>query len=1240
MDNNKTFLTSCNGPIVDFDIGNRIWPIYLDTGANVNAIHVTHAIKLVESGYAEVYKQKAYIFNANQSRFCTEYKIDTILKFGDVAKMATFLVLTNPMVPCPILIGHPIMHELGITIDLKNKVVSGINVSKSYVQSNTSILKEHFETSAITIDNIKIPALQSAFIKCRINNEANGAMIVNSLTNITKNKGVSTLNNVLIPIIDNTCFITVDNNSPSEIIIPNGHPIVNVTICDQQCVPEEQLFLHALRDIGLLPQEQRDQQKKIQNLEQRVPLEKHKFNIISKIDSEITNKLYQTKLSEILLDNQAAFARDERDLGCLKGAEHIIDTTDEVPVTRRPYPVPHSKIKLVDEEIGKLLDAEIISPSTSAYAAPCLVVLKKNGKPRLVIDYRELNKKIIPVSYPVPNLDTCLQVLGGNKIFSSLDLQSGYHQIPVRLQDRHKLGFSTGRGLFQFNRTPFGLMSSAAAMQRAIERALAGLNNTICLVYVDDIIVTGKDYDDHIENLNTVLKRLIECGFKVNLSKCNFMQLSIKCLGHILSESGIQPDPDKVEAIVNKKMPSNRKELKSFLGLIGYYRKFISDFAGIAEPLNHLLRKGVRFKWTEECNQAVSKFKEKITQEITLKHPNFSETFRITTDASHQKIGAVLSQKINDVDRPIAFYSRSLTEAETRYSTFELEALAIKSALQKWRYFVLGYKIEVYSDCLPAIHILRSKNSTGRIAKYIPIVQEYDITYHYLPGTNNKVSDYLSRQSEEEDSEQEEDVHEEIQEKEKQENQHLHIAAIRQNFQPWTLEELRREQLEDSRLSTIYRNLKDETASPFLLDNYYLYHDVLYQVNLKDRAGIGKLCVPKSLIAKAIELVHVNQACHDGIKRCIQRASTIFTWPGLTKDIKDFIDSCKLCKTLKPSHIPKVLLRAYPEVTAPFQRVCMDLIGPLPRTKNNKTFILVMVDVFTHYTELCPLANKSASAVAKAIVGQLINRHGCVETILTDQGKEFQNAILTEICKNLKINKLNISAYHPSANGLVERMNLQVGNALRAITEGYPQDWDQFLTHVQMALNTAIHGSVGDSPHFLLYGRDPKIAMNLLFGLPNQPEDIEQVEDKLIRMKVAYHVVRQTLKEAFQNYSKRYNQNKKDRSLAIGDLVFRRGKLPIGPNRKFKQRFVGPYRIINKGTNGVTYTLKNISTHKKYRVHVDNIRLAHQHKGNYHPYPIIDNDEDDDLQEANDSDNDEDDPQSIINSSISSEDES
>ena len=379
---------------------------------------------------------------------------------------------------------------------------------------------------------------------------------------------------------------------------------------------------------------------------------------------------------------------------------------------------------------------------------------------------------------------------------------------------------------------------------------------------------------------------------------------------------------------------------------------------------------------------------------------------------------------------------------------------------------------------------------------------------------------------------------------------------------------------------------------------------------------------------------------HEGTKRSIQRANMYLCWPGMTKDIKEFIESCKMCKTMKPAHLPKVLMRAYPETSKPFQRVCLDLIGPLPRTRTGKTFILVMVDVFTHYTELSPIADKSAQAVAKAIVNQLINRHGVVETLLTDKGREFQNSLLKDICKRLKINQTNVSAYHPSANGLVERMNLQVGNTLRTITEGYPQDWDQYLSHVQMALNTAIHGSVGDSPHFLLYGRDPKIAMATLFGIPSQPEDIEQMEDKLARMKVAYHVVKQNLKEAFKGYSARYNKTKRDRTLAIGDLVFRKGKLPIGPNRKFKQRFVGPYRVMEKKPNGVSYKIKNLGTHKVFDVHIDNLRSAHQHKGTYHPFPIVSEADDAELQEvAEDNSDNEDDPQTIVDSSESEEEE-
>ena len=302
------------------------------------------------------------------------------------------------------------------------------------------------------------------------------------------------------------------------------------------------------------------------------------------------------------MQNKDAFAKTEYDIGCVEDFPQRIDLLSQIPIACRPYRLPHSKMEVMKKEIDKLLHTKVISPSRSPYAAPCLLVYKKNGKPRLVIDYRKLNKIVKPVQYPLPHLETALQSLGGNKIFSTLDLLSGYHQLPLREEDKEKTAFTTGFGLFHYNRVPFGMISSGAHMQLCIERILADINGRGCLVYIDDIIIYGKDQEEHDRNLAMVLKRLASAGYKVSIPKCVFRSSKVECLGHIVSSQGILPNPSKTAPLTTMKRPTTVKGIRSFLGLCGYFQKFVDGFSSIAKPLTDQIKKNTtKIKWNAEC---------------------------------------------------------------------------------------------------------------------------------------------------------------------------------------------------------------------------------------------------------------------------------------------------------------------------------------------------------------------------------------------------------------------------------------------------------------------------------------------------------------------------------------------------------------------------------------------------------------------------------------------------------------
>ena len=412
----------------------------------------------------------------------------------------------------------------------------------------------------------------------------------------------------------------------------------------------------------------------------------------------------------------------------------------------------------------------------------------------------------------------------------------------------------------------------------------------------------------------------------------------------------------------------------------------------------------------------------------------------------------------------------------------------------------------------------------------------------HVPGKENFVADYLSRfnQISENDEELVEPAEAEKQNKNKvneikdQTENDKHIIGALETFQPWTLEELKLAQREEGWTKEIIDMLEDPNAAkPVYLRNYHLDKDILFTHGNKD--GI-QLCIPPKLKEKALKLIHAHLGKHEGVNRSISRAQQSFSWPSMCKDITIHVKSCRTCLTYKPSTLPRALLRAYPGVAAPFERVAMDLMGPFHRTSSGKTYIFVATDVFSHWTEIVPLQDKSTWRVAKAFTDSIINRHGAVQQILTDAGSEFRSELMNHICKRMGIDKMQTAAYHPSSNGLVERINAQVGNTLRCIVQENPRDWDSFLPHVQFALNSAHHGGIGDSPYFILYGRDPTLSLPELYGIPCQTNMPENMPDRLIKFKASYDKVRECYKKAFNKYSAYHNRSSRDKAITLGDL--------------------------------------------------------------------------------------------------------
>lgn len=430
--------------------------------------------------------------------------------------------------------------------------------------------------------------------------------------------------------------------------------------------------------------------------------------------------------------------------------KHNIRLKNETPIFTKTYRYPHVHKQEVQQQVSSMLKQGIIRDSVSPWSSPVWIVPKKadaSGKKkwRMVIDYRKLNEQTLDDKYPLPNITDILDKLGKSQYFSTLDLASGFHQIEMNAEDIEKTAFSTEHGHYEYTRMPFGLKNAPSTFQRVMDNILRGLQTDQCLVYLDDIIIYSTSLQEHINKLKTVFERLRQANFKIQLDKSEFLRKEVAYLGHVVTPDGVKPNPDKINAILKFPIPRSQKEIKSFLGLLGYYRRFIQDFAKITKPLTKCLKKGHKIEFTEDYVNAFETCKQILTNDPILQYPDFTKPFILTTDASNVALGAVLSQGNIGTDKPVAYASRTLNETEQRYSTIEKELLAIIWATKYFRPYLYGRKFIIYTDHRPLTWLFSLKEPNSKLVRWRLKLEEFDYKIEYKKGKYNTNADALSR---------------------------------------------------------------------------------------------------------------------------------------------------------------------------------------------------------------------------------------------------------------------------------------------------------------------------------------------------------------------------------------------------------------------------------------------------------------------------------------------------------------
>lgn len=892
------------------------------------------------------------------------------------------------------------------------------------------------------------------------------------------------------------------------------------------------------------------------------------------IDSNRTRENIQY-MKEILIEYADVFSKTKMDIGLTNVCEHEIDTGNTPPIAVPPRRVPLALEEKVHKLIEDLLEQGIIQPSQSPWCSPVVIVTKKNGDVRMCIDYRSLNAITLRPIYPIPNPNIVFDTLSGASVFSTLDLSQGYYQVPMKKEDIQKTAFATKEGQFEFMRLPFGLCGAPSTFQRMMATILQKENWTKCIIYLDDVLIFGRTPEEHKYRLQQVLQRIREAGIKLSPSKCSFMKDRVTYLGHVISKNGIETDPEKISKVRDWPLPKTEDQLVSFLGLCGYYRKFIENYAQLAAPLEKLCRKKSKLDiaWNTEGKESFEFFKQALTSAPILVFPTHHDPYVLDCDASHDCVGAVLSQIQNGEEKVIAYSSNKLSKTERQYCTTRKELLAVHKFVLQFKHYLFGRKFTVRTDHKSLVWLLKLDNpNTSQFCRWRADLENFDMVVVHRKGSEHTNADALSRLP---DCQQCGVKHLDPRPKRNvklldEDDDFVLMRLYHKDLSVWN-------QSEDHDLSVIIQLIKtgkllsDKIPQDIHEGNSVLKTlwnkrknlrfkgDVLYYLE----GGNYRVLVPFRKRNEIIKSYHYSLG-HIGITKCLDILKKSYYWPGMTLDTKLFINKCQNCKTAKDNFPQKAQIQpSLPSM--PFDRIAIDITGPFAPSCTGHRYILGIIDYYSKFPMLIPLKTIDSRSIAEAILTRWISVFGAPNYLHSDRGANFESEVMQDLYKLFNINKTRTTPYHPKSNGLVERLFRSVKNMLRACVPHYSHsNWHKAIPLIEMSLRCSMQNTTKFSPFEVLFGKSMRLPVSWKYSTERcQINNIVQSKSDYI------HALRKTLQIIHAQVSKNIGsegrkrieeQVRKTKPWKIGDRVF--VKRQQRNKSKFDQKFEGPYKII------------------------------------------------------------------------------
>ena len=922
---------------------------------------------------------------------------------------------------------------------------------------------------------------------------------------------------------------------------------------------------------------------------------------------------------DILLDKYGDVLRDlPPGLPPVRATEHTIPLVEGArPVFRPPFRLSPAEREEVEKQVKHLVEMGFISPSSSPYGSPILFVPKPNGKLRMCVDFRKLNEMTVRNRYAMPRADDLMDSLGGAKVFSAMDLSSGYWQIRLAPGEAEKTAFRTHFGHFEWKVLPMGLVNAPATFQSLMNNIFTekGYLGKFVAVYLDDILIYSRTPEEHLEHLNKVLEVLREHKLYANLEKCQFNKDELRYLGHVVGKDGIKVDPRKIAVIKDYPRPSTVKEVRSFLGLATYFRRFIQGFSALARPLHELTKQKEVWRWDALRQAAFDGLKEALCNAPVLAMRDWTLPVEVICDASVHGVGAVLMQE----GHPIAFESQRFNDAAYNYDTGEQEMLAVVHALRKFRCYVEGGHFTLVTDHEPLTFLNDQPRLTRKMARWYEFLQTFYFKWMHRPGRVN-VADPLSRIPG-------------LSGFVKSRIMHIGGAArrvrlfVNRRRSPRLQSNVPEEQNSDTAVTAevlppppegepvpfLERVASGYARDPWFSDEAHKDPtvvkdgDLWWKVKadddntfLMERDSVLVLPAVDALRAEGIKLCHDSlYGGHFGAAKTLDLTRRSFWWPGMRQEVRDYVHGCLTCQKIKPpNHAPYGMLSPHFTPSQRWESISMDFVVKLPKTSRGHDMVLVVVDRFHKYVIFHPCDESiDSQGLVDALLANVIREKGFPRHLVCDRDPRCTAAVFKKWGKENGIDVDMNTAYHSRANGQTERFNLTLENYLRAFVEPDLRNWDELLPIAQLAMNNSWQESVRNTPFFLEYGRNPWLP-----GTTFRKANVIKSQRSLVRelwpgsFKETLVKARQCILEARERSKRTFDASRKDMRFEVGDRVLlntKNLKFKGLESRKLLPRFIGPFTVEERVGN-VSYKLSLPDTMRVHPVfHVELLRQFH-----------------------------------------------